>query len=349
MSGEFRAPRRGRRRAAGLMCALLCFAAAVASQMGADRTRHRGRGDDVLYLPNEKLLRHATAGLNTIIADFLWLHCIQYVAIENRSTRSFTWLETMVRTTVRLDPHFRDAYRYGSIFLAALKADAEASERLLKIGIPQNPRAWELPYELGMGYLMNRRDEPDAKRYAAYYLGMSAATGTSPPFVVETAVKLQSDYNIETIEGDMWQEMLQNPDKMIRGVAERKLKEMQVRQVQSLLQQAAAYYHEKTGRWPESVDDLKNAGMLRQDPPDPLGGRYFFGPEGKVYSTTLLDNQKRSALGKLELAVGLFHEDKGYWPESFDVLLKEGLLKEVPPHPYPGQSWKYDPATGKVE
>ena len=342
-------PARRRRVLPGLACAALCFAAAVGSQLGADRARAADRGGSVLYLPNEMLLKHATAGLNTIIADFLWLHCIQYVAIENTTTRNFTWLETMARTTVRLDPHFKDAYRYGAIFLSALKADAEASSRLLCMGIPENPRAWELPYEMGMNYLMNRREEPDARRYAAYYLGMSAATGRSPQFVAITAAKLQSEQNLDTVEQDMWLQMLESPDKLMRDLAERKLREMQIKEVIPLLDQAAGIYRDKTGRWPESIEDLQREKIVQGPPPDPVGGRYFFGSDGKAYSTTLLDNQKSVMQGIIEQAIRDYQDSKSQTPQSLETLVQEGLLTAIPPNPYPGKSWTYDPATGTVE
>ncbi len=338
-----------RRGLLALAAAALCFGAAVGAQIAVDRARSADRGASVLYLPNENLLKHATVGLNTIIADFLWLHCIQYVAIENRQTRNFTWLETMVRTTVRLDPHFKDVYRYGAIFLSALKADADASTRLLRMGIPENPRAWELPYELGMNYLMNRRDEPDARRYAAYYLGMSAATGRSPQFVAITAARLQSEQNLDTVEQDMWLQMLESPDKLMRDLAERKLKEMQIGEVIPLLNQAAEFYHDKTGRWPETIADLQREKIVQNEPPDLLGGHYFFGPDGRAINTTLLDNQKALVQGVIEQAIRNYQDDKGRSPESLEALVREKLLDKIPPNPYPGKQWKYDPATGNVE
>ena len=343
------APARRRSVLAALLCAALCFAAAVAFQVGADRARAVDRGATVLYLPNEHLLKHATAGLNTIIADFLWLHCIQYVAIENREARNFSWLETMVLTTVRLDPHFKDAYRFGAMFLSALKADAVASSKLLHIGIPENPRAWELSYELGMNYLMNRKNEPDARRYAGYYLGMSAATGLANEFVASVASKLQSESNLDSVEEDMWRNMLESPDKMIRELALRKVNELYIRKVIPVLNQAAGQYHDKTGRWPETMDDLKREGMLQNDPPEPLGGHYFFDPEGKALNTTLLENQKKVDQGTIEQAIRDYQDKKERSPDSLDALVKEGLLKEIPPNPYPGKSWKYDPATATVE
>ncbi len=349
MNPDVPAPPRRRRILPALVCAALCFASAVGFQVGADRARAADHGSSVLYLPNEHLLRHATAGLNTVIADILWLHCIQYIAIENREARNFTWLETMVLTTVRLDPHFKDAFRYGAMFLSALKADAEASTRLLCIGIPDNPRAWELSYELGMNYLMNRRNEPDARRYAAYYLGMSASTGLASEFVATVAARLQGESNLDSVEEDMWRNMLESPDKVLRELAERKLQEMQIREILPVLNQAAAEYHKLTGHWPETLDDLKRVKIVDKDPPDPLGGHYFFGPDGKALNTTLLDNEKKLQQGVLEQVVRDYQDKHDRWPDTLDALVKEGLLKAIPANPYPGQAWKYDPAAGTVE
>ncbi len=344
-------PVRGRLRRAlpALAFAAVCFAAAVGFQIGADRARSADRGASVLYLPNEHLLKYATAGLNTVIADFLWLHCIQYVAIENRAARNFTWLETMVFTVGRLDPHFKDAFRYGAMFLSALKADAVASSNLLHIGIPENPRAWELPYELGMNYLMNRKNEPDARRYAAYYLGMSASTGLANEFVAVVAAKLQSENNLDNVETDMWLNMRESPDEVLRELAERKLKEMEIRKLIPILNGASAEYHKLTGRWPETIDDLKAVKIVDGDPPEPLGGHYFFGPDGKALNTTLLDNEKKNQQGVIEQSLRDFQDKKDRWPASLDELVKEGMLSKIPENPYPGKGWKYDPATGEVE
>jgi hypothetical protein len=250
---------------------------------------------------------------------------------------------------VRLDPHFVDAYRYGGIFLAALKSDSEASMRLLSLGVPENPRAWQLPYEMAMNYMLNRREAPYSKRYAAYYLGMSAATGTAPLYVSETAAKLQKDYNLNEVEATMWQEMLKSDSKMLRELAERKLKEMQIRSVLPVLEQAAGIYRNNTGAWPKTVEDLLAAKIIPTLPPEPLGGRYFFDADGKAYNTTLLDGERSIWLDFIRQKVKKYKEDTGNWPESLEAVVRKGLLTSIPGNPYPGQTWKYDPATGVVD
>ncbi len=351
MSGDgaeqVRAARR-RRVALGLLCAGLCFAAAVGAQLGANRARTQDRGAGLLYLPNEKLLNHFTAGLSPVIADLLWLHCVQYVAVENREARNFTWLEHMVFTVTRLDPYFRDAYRYGSIFLTALKADAESGMKLLEQGMVRVPGAWELPYEAAMVHLLNRRDEADSKKMAAFFLGMSAATGNAPSGIALLAGQLQSAHNLADIEEAMWRDMLRSGDRLLRDLAERKLKEMEIRAALRVLQERADQFKAGAGRPPARVEELVSAGLLRAVPPDPLGGGYFFGPDGTALNTTLLDGEARKSLDLMRRRVKAFQEREGRFPVSLDELVEKKLLSKIPAHPHPEKTWQYNPATGEV-
>ena len=60
-----------------------------------------------------RILNHFTGGMNNVVADLLWLRCIQYIGKENKGERNFIWLNQLLDTVVQLDPYFGDAYRYG--------------------------------------------------------------------------------------------------------------------------------------------------------------------------------------------------------------------------------------------
>ncbi len=332
-----------RRRLAGLACAALIFGLAVAAQHGADRARPADRGGDLLYLPNEKLLNHFTGGMSSIIADFLWVECVQYVATEAKGERSFTWLNQMVNTVVKLDPYFVDAYRFGGMFLAALKADDDAGIDLIDRGIVANPDAWVLPYEGAMIYLLNRRDDPGSKIAAARYLGMAAAHEAAPPLMRELAEKLQGQFNLDDVERDMWTNLLDSSDKLLREVAERKLRELAIRETCGTLNERAGQYRQATGKEPSSLADL---GLKSED--DGLGGRFFIDPGGTVRNTTLLDEETESLENRLQKSLDQYQEKTGAYPAALDVLVREGYLDFLPGHPYPGGRWAYDPVEGTV-
>jgi hypothetical protein len=328
-----------------LLAATAAFGVAVMAQRGADAARAASGADELLYLPNERLLNHFTAGLDTVIADLLWLRCVQYVATESQGARNFTWLSQMLNTVVRLDPYFTGAYRYGGMFLATLRADDEAGLDLLERGIVQRPETWELPYEAAMVFLLNRPMQPDSKRRAAYYLGMSAATGKAPAFVTTLAAKLQGEYNLVEIEREMWTNLLEGDDQFLRGLATRKLQELDLRETCRVLNERLDQYRRATGRMPESLVEL---GLRPEALDDPLGGRFFVDRAGVVQNTSVLDSVQTQYLNLIRAALERYQRERGAWPVTLDTLVREHYMSQIPPQPYIEQRWVYEPSTGEL-
>lgn len=337
-----------RNRLIALVCAAALFAAAMGAQFRVDTARAEAGDGELLYLPNATLLQHFTAGMNSVVADLLWLRCVQYVATQAKGERSFKWLNKMLGTIVRLDPYFTDVYRYGGMFLAALKADSDAGIELLERGVVKRPRAWELPYEIGMVYLLNRGDQPGSRRLAAHYMGMAAAHQDAPPLIRELAAKLQGEYDLAAIERRMWMDLLESGDQLLRETAERKLKLLDLREAARILSERADVFKKKAGRAPESVAELARARLIRAVPEDPLGGRFFVGPRGRVYSSSVLDARKEDLLRPLREAIARYDEKEGRYPRTLDALYEEGYLTKRLENPYPGEGWEYDPETGEV-
>lgn len=329
-------------------CALIIFGGAVFAQRQANDVRAEA-GDEILFLPNQKLLNHFTGGMNNVVADLLWLRCIQYVATEAKGERNFTWLQQMLDTVVQLDPYFGDAYRYGGMFLASLRADDDAGIALLERGIVQNPNNFQLPYELAMIFLLNRKDEPGAKERATHYLSMAAAMEGCPEFVRDLAVNLQGQYNLEEVEREMWTRLAEGDDKLLRELGQRKLIEMDIREATAQLNQAAVLFNQRRGHFPESLDDIVREGLIRPLGPDPLGGTFFMGSDGVIRSTTILDEEKKNRLKALRNDINAYKNRHSQWPANLEVLVDEGLAPRVPDHPYPDGAWDYNPATGTVE
>lgn len=184
----------------------LAFPSLILAQRQMDAMRDRAFDEELLYLPNEKLLDGFTAGMSGVVADLLWIQCIQYTAEQFRGDFKFVWLDHMLKTITRLDPYFTDVYQWGGVFLAMLKHDDDASINLLKSGIPHNPTSWQLPFEIARTYVLNRKDEVNGARYMA----MAAATGDPPQFVIDWAKNLQKRHNMYDVERGMWLDIIQH-------------------------------------------------------------------------------------------------------------------------------------------
>lgn len=331
-----------------LIGAAVFFALMLVAQHQVDNARDKNFKSELLYLPNATLLQHFTAGMNSIISDLLWIRCVQYIAEENRGDRAFKWLDQMLDTVVRLDPYFVDVYRYGGMFLAALKAEDSASLELIERGMVKNPDAWQLPYEAAMIYLLNRQSDPDSQQKAACYLAMSAATGNAPPLVLDLAAKLQGRTNLFEIERDMWNNLLQSPDSLLRDLAARKLQELTLREACHILNERMAQFAQAAGRPATSLDELIQAELIKAVPPDPLGGKFFIDSGGEVQNTTLLDSTKAQNTQLIRDALEKYREKHGTWPPDLEDLVRKGPFTQLPPNPYKGQAWRYDPNTGEV-
>jgi hypothetical protein len=331
------------------LCVALAFAGIIAAQRKIDAVKHKAFYDELLYLPNEKLLNHFTAGMSSVIADVLWIRCIHYTAQHFKGDGKFTWLNHMCNMTTRLDPHFAAVYRYGGIFLAALKADDDAGIDLLERGMVRNPDAWELPYEIAMTYLLNRGDQPDSPIHAARYLAMAVETGKAPAFVADVASSLQGAHNLTDIERAMWDKTLANGDPFLRDLAERKLVELNLRETCAALDKAVSIYATRFNHPPRTLEELVSGRIIDALPADPLGGTFFIDAKGSVQNTTVLDSRVERTRNTLRTAIDAYKKTKGQWPASLQDLVAAHIMDALPPHPYPNRTWQYDPVTGDVK
>jgi hypothetical protein len=339
---------RWKRIVAGLALTAVALGSTSLTQLRIDHMRKQKFDDELLYLPNEKLLTHFTGGMSSVVADFLWLRCVQYTGKHFNSDHKFTWLAHMGNTITRLDPYFVDAYRYTGIFLAALKADDDDSIELMKKGFEQNPDAWELPYEISMVYLLNRRDEPESPELAAQYLQMAVATEKAPESVLSILEGLQRKHNLIDVERQLWQDMLKTSrDSLRRDMAKRKLQELDIRENVVALERMAKDFEQAQGRKPANIEELMASAGLQQLPTDPLGGRYFL-EDGKIQNTTLLDGIVAKRLDVIRKEVEKFTRENGRHPLSLDEMVTQKIAPSIPAHPYTGRTWKYDPNTGDV-
>lgn len=308
-------------------------------------TIQRTSSKELLYLPNEKLLRYFTAGLDTIVADLLWIHCLLYVGSEIHGDYKFEWLEKMLNAVVQLDPYFREVYRFGSIFLSSLRADSDAALNLLHRGIYYRPETWDLPYEAGMIYLLNRANQPNSKKLAGYYFAMSAATGKAPQFIVDLAEKLNYEHDLIEIERDMWSKLLNSEDKLLRDLAERKMIQVEIKQICRELTKRLKQYVSQYNKFPEGLEEL---GLAKESIIDPLGGKFFITKSGKVENTTILDEQLERNRHLIENGIKTFYERFGRYPSTLQELIEKHVMTFIPEQPYENREWDYNPNIGTL-
>ncbi len=329
----------------------LSLAGIYGVQRQIDRHHRLHFDEQLLFLPNARLLNYFTAGLNTVIADILWVKTILYMSQEFHSqSRKFTWLDHMCTTVTRLDPYFTGAYVNGATLCAAIGND-EVADRILRNGIRHRPDRWELPFEMAKLYILNRRDRPEAPAYSSFFLIWAAqlSEGKQAEDLSRWAEAIQLQHNLKEEGRRIWENVLRTSgSSLMRQIAERKLREMDLHDLLEILQKKVDAYTRQEGHAPASLDDLVTAGLLPRVPVDPLGGKLFIDNKGRVNSTALVAETVRLARRRIENAILKFKDKNDRYPASLDELVSSGVLSKKIPNPYPGATWIYDPQTGAV-
>ena len=278
--------RRTRRDVWKLATVLACgWAILVPAQMALDRQLAPYRETpDLLWIPSGKVLRTISLGHNGLLADLYWTRVVQYFGLRLHEHRTdFPLLAPLLDITVTLDPHLLVAYRFGAVFLSASPpygaAEPEKAIALLQRGIQANPEEWRLWHELGFIYYWDLKDYRAAS--AAYREG-SKYPAADPWMKVMAAVIEEKGGNRDTSRF-LWTEIHNSAeDELIRKNAQMHLETLRTLDDVEELEKRAAAFHERTGRWPQSFQEMIAEGLLQGTPLDPQHYPYQLQPDGKI-------------------------------------------------------------------
>jgi len=240
--------------------------------------------EDALYLTG-KQLRRLAPGFEDLLADLYWLRTVQYYGGQRIwGGGHYELLAPLIDVVTDLDPRLEIAYRYGAIFLSERPpvgaGDPRTGVAILDKGIRNNPLNWRLRQDLGF-FLFTFLG--DAQRGAEVLLEAAHLPGA--PFWLETlgAQVLYKGGDRETsrrIWRGMYEQAEEGPMKYNAFAHLRYLDALD--QADALMRLVRAY-EERTGHKPDSLDQLRAAGLLRAAPLDPSGTPFVYDREtGKV-------------------------------------------------------------------
>lgn len=338
-----------------IIVAPLIFIAAIAScKVAQDRIDSMKGGafdEDLLFLPNDRLLTHFTVGLSSVIADLLWVRTIDYASREfHNPNRKFTWLADLINLVVRLDPYFEGAYANGGMLLAGIGADDDALD-VLHRGLIENPYSSAISFELIQVYFLNRWEREETPALIGHYLRIAAELAESEEhsrYYYQLAHDIAQNHGLLDHAMRMWEDVIENADDALtRKLAEERLLGLIIQENVKSLAKALEYYAERTGIQAKRLDQIVESGVLTELPGDERHGRYFIDAAGEIQNTVLLDSEKERALRALNSEMRRFHEEQGRYAGSIQEWSEwSGGL--IPEHPYDGEAWTYDPQTGEV-
>ena len=319
---------------AGIVVVLVLFGGMFLIQRRLDATREaaqlRKGVDELMYFPSGKLLTQIAGEYRPLVADYAWLRAIQYFAYHSTRDQNYEWLGHIIRTIGQLDPHFVEAYRFGSLILAWDSDKPEEAIALLRTGMAENPLNWELPFQIAFVAYVKMKDYALAADYFDVAAKLPDVWSIAPRWA---AVASQKSGNVE-LARQIWTEIWRtHPNQRLKDLARRQLVDV-LRQELGVLQAAVDSFAQVRGRLPLSLRELMDENYLNQTPIEPFGGVFALSRSGRVISSSV--ETVRRLVSQLQMRVDRYRSEKGTAPTDMADLVRAGYLDEVPTDPFGG-------------
>jgi hypothetical protein len=235
-----------------------------------------------LILRSGTMLKKLSLGYDSLLADIYWTRAVQYYGARAGIPKAtFELLGPLLDITTTLDPKLMIAYRFGAIFLSeppsAGAGRADLAVDLVKKGIAANPDEWRLYQDLGLIYSIHFKDYQKA---AEAYLEGSRNPKAEIYMKVLAAVVAQKGDSMETSKL-IWSEVYASTqDKLVRQRALQHLMALDAAMDIKRLNGISEDYWKKTGHYPATIQELRDAGLVTGKLEDPAGYPYVMGPYG---------------------------------------------------------------------
>ncbi len=261
---------------ASAVAVLLAFVVVI--QITRERLYAQSSIDNrLMYVTSGKLMDKIALSFDSIVADVYWVRALQHFGGERLTDRkrNFDLLYPMLDLTTSLDPGFIVAYRYGAIFLAEPEPGGagrpDLAIQLLKKGVTERPGKWDYYLDIGFVYYWHLHDYTKAAEWFARGADLPGA-----PWWLKTYA------GIMLVRGgdrqasrQIWQQLAQTANgEWLKQTAERRLMQLDALDTIDALTRIRDEFKRRTGKLPESWEQLIAAGWLRGVPIDPAGEPY---------------------------------------------------------------------------
>lgn len=263
----------------------------VATQIVLDTT-HAGipKLQRMSYLPDGRTLKVAALGYREVVADVLWLQVIQTMGDRHVSHETGQWIYRALDVVTTLDPTFVRAYEAGAHALCTIVVMPEESNRLLEKGIRHNPQEWRLPFLLGFNLYFELGDN----HKAAEAMTLAARIPGAPEIITRLAAKLLVSAKSPQQAVELLAKIYEDAsDENVKRLLEQRLREAIVERDLAVFENAIERFQAQHSQRPARLDQLVQAGLLRELPQEPFGGHYHYNAEtGEVRSSEVKERMR---------------------------------------------------------
>ncbi len=237
--------------------------------------REKIPGASVIYIPSGKYLKYATFGYSSFVADLIYIWAIQYYSTYSVVDR-YQNLEHIFSIIAELDPRYLDPYELGAIIAVYEARDLELGLKILDLGLEKNPDQWIFPYQAAHYAQMLLKDFELAREYYRKAMNIEGAPPITRRLYANTLFKV----------GDLhsaWKNWLEiynsTEDERIKKIASNHLYHVKAAMDKEKIEQALELFKEKSGYYPQKLNELVSKGFLESMPRDLDGNDYLYDPQ----------------------------------------------------------------------
>jgi len=235
----------------------------------------------VMWIRSGPLAQRLALGFDNLAADAYWMRAVIYFGSQRRATRAqnFDQLYPLLDLVTSLDPHFKVAYRFGSIFLAEpLPGGAgriDQAVQLLEKGAAANPLRWEYVLDIGFVYYWWARDY---ERASEWFKKAGEIPGSANWLVPLAATTLAEGGNRQSSR-QLWTQLRDSADvEWIRTNASHRLRQLDAMDMIDALNGITENFVKRQGRPPGSWREVAADQGWSRLPIDPSGALFGLDP-----------------------------------------------------------------------
>lgn len=235
----------------------------------------------VLWLPSGTLVKRLALGFDSLVADVYWMRAIVYYGgkhMEEGTTQNFDLLYPLLEVVTTVDPRFKVAYRFGSIFLTEGYPNGpgrpDQAIALLKSGIERDAPRWEYMHDIAFVYYWWLHDY----EAAAQWFDRGGDQKDAPSWLKPMAATTLARGGNRVSSRFLWKQILDTTDgDWLRQSAQHRLSQLDAMDVIDRLNTITARFAARAGRPPQTWQELTHDG-LQGVPLDPSGEPYELNP-----------------------------------------------------------------------
>jgi tetratricopeptide (TPR) repeat protein len=248
-----------------VILAILCLIA-IAISVHMNRVKPFSE-KKLLFVPEAKYLERIIGTFRNPVALAFYMKGAQELAYNTKE--KFDLLIALFRLTIDLDPKITQAAFLGGMVAPERAKNIPKAIELLKEAAEKNPKNWRIYYWTGFNYLQIG----SYKKAAEYYKKASELPGALP-FLETASVHILARGN-DLGPAIAEAERILAANKEDEDTAE--LMELRLLWLKSMkfLEQKTIEFHNKTGRYPQRLEELVEHNILPKLPQDEFGGGFY--------------------------------------------------------------------------